>query len=101
MLYLTQPCCAVEELHGPHELELLEAASACWVVETKTVQVPLHTQVLYVNPENPIQSMVPALIDWNADLKSSACTSAAEFSGFPWWMCRHVVSLDCEQGRLL
>jgi len=33
------PCCAVEDLHGPHELELLEAAAACWIKDKKIVQV--------------------------------------------------------------
>ena len=40
-------CCAVEVLHGPNELELLEAASACWVKDHKTVQV---AQLISVEP---------------------------------------------------
>lgn len=42
-------CRAVEVLHGPHELDLLEAASACWVKDHKTVQVS-HRLV----PEPPV-----------------------------------------------
>ena len=38
-------CHAVEILHGPHELEILEAAAACWVKDQKMVQVTCQRSI--------------------------------------------------------